>query len=103
MIVNLAQAGRSFSVRQSNLRKLLGFGHRHVRTFRDQGIELRNVARGQNFGGERKEKIGIVVASFVGNDCQHARARRDAHQRVLENGAQLIAREVELGRTFSYE
>ena len=75
MVINVIRTRNWLAVAQSNLDSLLGLGHWHVSALRNQRIELRNVTGRQYLSRERKENVGIVVASFIGNDRQHARVR----------------------------
>jgi hypothetical protein len=49
----------------------------------NQRSESRNAAPGEKLRRHRKEKIGVVVACFVGNDCEHTLARLDYVQRLV--------------------
>ncbi len=83
---------------ESDLRALLLLCHRHVRALRDERVELSGAARGEDFGREGEEDVRVVVARLVGDDGEHARAGADAQERLLDDGAQLLRREVEVGR-----
>src|SRR4051794_26945716 len=101
MIENLSELARWLAIRKANLRSLLGVSHRHVRTLSDQGIELRDLARGENLSRERKQQIRVVIASLVGNDRQHAGPRCHLHERAVQNVAQFSRRKISIRRALS--
>ena len=76
---------------------LLRLGHRHMRALCHERIELLNAARGQNFGGEWKQQIGVIVARLVRNDRQHTRTRRDSYESLLNDLAQFGWRQIKRG------
>jgi hypothetical protein len=72
-----------------------------VRALRDERVELFGAALCENLGGGGEEDVRAVVARLVSDDPEDARARADREQSLLDDGAQLFRREVEVGRPLS--
>src|SRR5215510_12568895 len=103
MIENLSQARCRITIIDSNLGPLFVVRHWSMSSLSNQGIKLRYGTRRENLRRKRKEHISVVITCFVGNDCQHARARRDMDEGLVNYVAQLAWRKVRVGRAGSDE
>jgi hypothetical protein len=72
-----------------------------MRALSNQCIELLDGPGGQYFRSQGKQDISVIVPSLVGDDCQNARAGRDAQERLIQNVAQFSRRKIRAGRTFA--
>ena len=62
---------------EADLGELLRFGHRRMRTLGHEHVETSNTTLAKNFVHERKKKVGVVVARFVGNNGEDTFAALD--------------------------
>jgi hypothetical protein len=90
VIEDLAQYRCRFALPKANFRSLFVIGHGYMCALGDQRIEPGNLARRQQFSHEREKYIGIVIASFVGDDCQYTSVGRNPKQRLLNDLAQIF-------------
>src|SRR5450432_1704982 len=101
MIENLAGEEMRTIVIETDLRAFLANSHRHMSALCDQRVEPRDATIRQNLRGKRKEDVGVIVASLIGNDRQHAFARRDFSERFFDNLAQFFGAERKLRRALA--
>ena len=74
--------------RTADLRKLLRVRHRRVCALRDERVERSNPTLRKKVGRDRKKKVGVIVACFVGNDCEDALAGFDDVECFANDGGE---------------